>query len=309
MKSLVLLSRQNSIFVSSIKSRGLVISFPRLHSVLLRRAVHVFAEGAVEIADIVVSAVKRYGAYGQGAVAQHIAGGADAVIVQIFHYRHIDLRFKKTAELSFTHVKLLGKSTESKIAVIIQTDILKYVLNNGDFGVAALVFGRNRGGGIPAQIMPYAKKLRFYEQLVSRGSLAVQTADFLKRGAQLFAVGIARAEMVAEKKSARRLTVDVFLLYIVVAVAAYQLTSEINGIEAERCAELGGQRMQVPGIDKKYVAQSEFKAAVVYMSDAVAVGDGQQLVLLMPVSAYTLGAGNIGGIFVQHQVKTHISVQ
>ena len=50
-------------------------------AVFLRRTVHVPAERPVKIADVGVTAFKGYGADGEGAVPQHTAGFADAVIV------------------------------------------------------------------------------------------------------------------------------------------------------------------------------------------------------------------------------------
>lgn len=95
-----------------------------LNTVFLRRAVHIFAEGAVEIADIAVTAVERYGAYGHRSVAQHIAGGAHAVIIQIFGNGHVDLRLEKTAELSLAHVKPFGKRAQGERAAVIFAYIL-----------------------------------------------------------------------------------------------------------------------------------------------------------------------------------------
>ena len=90
------------------------MSFP----VLLRGAVHVFSEHAVEIADIAVAAAGGDGAYGLGSGEKLVAGRADAVVIDVFDEGHVDLGFEKTAELPFAHVKGGGKSFERQNGAI-----------------------------------------------------------------------------------------------------------------------------------------------------------------------------------------------
>ena len=145
--------------------------------------------------------------------------------------------------------------------------------------------------------MPYAQKVGFYKQFVSRGSLIVKKADFLKRSGNFFTRILLGAKMVAKKKTARRLPLDIFLLNIVAAVAVYQLASEIDRVKTKRRSGFCRQRMKIPRIYKKNVALADLKTAVVYMSGAFPLRNPEQLKFLVPVRADTFGARYVRGVF------------
>ena len=114
--------------------------------VFLGSAVHVPAKNPVKVADIAVAAGGGNGADAVIALAQQIAGDADAVIIQVFHGRHIDLRTEKSAELSFAHMKAACQLRDGGAIAVIGSEVLQDLL-----GESALFIGtpfiKGRGGG------------------------------------------------------------------------------------------------------------------------------------------------------------------
>ncbi len=122
-------------------------------SVFFGSAVHVPAKDPVKVTDIAVAAGGGDGADAVIALAQQIAGDADAVIIQVFHSRHIDLRPEKSAELSFAHMKAACQLRDGGAIAVIGSEILQDFLGEGALFISTpLIKGRGRGRGLAEKV-------------------------------------------------------------------------------------------------------------------------------------------------------------
>lgn len=274
-----------------------ILPIPGGLPVFYRGTMHIFAEHPVKIADIAVPAVQGDGAYRRVALQKQIAGYADAVVIQVFDQGHIDLRFKKPAELALAHMELPGEPAQGKGSGIIAADELEHILREGGAGINVSAGGQESGCGILTQNVPDVQKPGLDEQLIAVRFCKVQSANVVQRRAQQAADGFFGVKMIPEEKPAGGLGAYIFLLDIIVPVTADQLQSEIHCIKVKGTARLCGDKMEIPGMDEQNIPRTYLESSAVYKGAALSFEDDEQLIFFVPVGADALRPGRIGGIF------------
>ena len=86
---------------------------------------------------------------------------------------------------------------------------------------------------------------------------------------------------------------DVFLLDVVVSVAADEIQAEDHSVEGQRNAGRGGDGVDFAGIEKQDIAGRNRERPAVDVGSSVSFREKKQLIFFMPVGGYPLRAGRV----------------
>ena len=244
---------------------------------------HVFSENPVEIADVAVAAAGGNGADRFRTGEKLITGDTDPVIIDVFDECHMNLGFKKAAELPFAHMKCRGKSFECQDRAVMLLNEPEDFFCEQDTGIIPLINAERFCGGIAAEIVPDPEKFCFDEEFVRGKILLIQSTDGFQRGAKFLIGRCIRRKKGLKKQFSGGLPVDVFLLDVIISVAADQFQAEDYGIEGQGKTGRSRDGMHLSGTEKQDISGRNRKRAAIDMGSSRSFGQIKQFVFFMPV--------------------------
>ena len=116
-------------------------------------------------------------------------------------------------------------------------------------------------------------------------------------------------EMVSENKLTICLTADIFLLNIIIAIAAYKLSSKIKRIKSQWIFFISPKGVYNPSIYKQNIPRLNMHCSCIKTSRSSTSCNHQKFILFMPMRRYWLWPERFLCHFMKTQMKSNVSVK